>query len=287
MILTKSQYRFGRGVPSTLWGSSSWTFLHSVAAQTTCSEEEELQLYLLLGQNLPCSSCTQSFATFQESHPYVRTSTNVSTRQLAHLLHDTHNHVNTKNRKKLMDFEKNMRYYSRLSPSVWLLAFFDYLTHLAVYQIDTTTTKSEVKIHPSSPPSPTTSGTETLSEASLTYHNLLPIHKLLVFCLKSSLLASIQREQKLVQNFIGLASTGATNLLDPTLYDLATLSDQYWKKEDKRLRKYMSSKSPFLAKGFLQRLDEIKTILFPDTRSHSLVARGKMLVKLRHRKEGA
>lgn len=282
MILTKSQYRFGKGIPSTIWGSSSWTFLHSVAAQTNCSEEEELQLYLLLGQNLPCSSCTQSFAGFLKSHPYVRSAPR---QQLARLLHDTHNHVNEKNKKKSMEFDKNLSYYSQISAQVWLLAFFDYLTHLAVYQIDITTTKTDVKVHHHHQKKQENG---PLGEASLTYNNLLPIHKLMLFCLKSNLLSSIRStgSPEVVGKFIELGSSSDNryNLLDSTLYDLAALSDQYWKKEDKRLRRYNSSKLPFLGKEFVKRLDAIKNVLFPETADHSLVARGKMLLKLRHHK---
>ena len=249
-------YQFGRGISAEIWGPSPWVFKHSLSFQHRGTMEDEAQYYLLTRENLPCSSCTESFSSFQNSNPYFVHSR--KSKQLAWLLHQTHNHVNAKNKKPLLSFDLTEQKFGSLSPSVWLLAMFDYLVACAVYQLDSSTAISFAKKKLS-----------LSDKSSFSYRNLLPLHKLVLFLLQSSLLKSIPHP--LVQRFIQLAThEGKSNLMNQELYNVY------------QLKRRKSEKEPFLGSKFVRRLDRIKAILFPDHRDFSLSTRAHLFLQAKY-----
>lgn len=243
-------YHFGSGLAAKLWGSSAWVFKHAITLQNQVPASEELHYYLLTKENLPCSACTQSFLKFQSKHPYFEESK--IPRQLSYLFHQTHNYVNEKNKQPLSSYEENKKKFAELSPSIWLLALFDYLVSLAIYQIDSTT-KIEYK-----------KKQIQANELSIfTYCNLLPLHKLVLFLLTSQFLTSVPDATGLVSAFIKTAKSSDSSLLDPQLYNIEFLKQQ---------------RLPYLAQPFVQRLEKIRNIIMPNTQGASLENRAKILL---------
>jgi hypothetical protein len=249
-IRDKWVYHFGSGLPAKLWGASAWTFKHAITLQNKATPSDELHYYLLTKENLPCSTCTQSFILFQSKNPYFQDSKLPN--QLSYLFHQTHNYVNEKNKQPMLSYEENQKFYSHLSIEVWLLALFDYLVALSIYQIDKSTTITYKK--------------KEISKKDLstfTYCNLLPLHKLILFLIQSSFLVTVSDSTGLISKFIELAKSKEFSLLDPQLYNIETL------KTDSTL--------PYLAYPFITRLEKIRNHLLPNSQSAKLSNRAKIL----------
>lgn len=250
VVRVKLIYVFKGGYPSTLWGPSAWTFKHSVALQNNVSPESEATYYQLTKENLPCTICEQAYKKFILQHPYkLNYAEDDSPPQLAQLFHQCHNNINKEQGQRVLSYQENLSKFEHLDPTIWLLGLIDYLLALALHQIS-----SHTEIY-------TRLKKVSLAEkVEFNFSNLLPIHKLVYFLLTSKFLSSI--ENKHVDKFIELASTGKTSLLAIKLYDLKNL----------RRKKNL----PYLAKPFVKRLQRILNRLYPNGKKYQLENRVKL-----------
>lgn len=247
-ILHRSRltYSFHHGIAASLWGSSAWTFNHSVALQTRARKDEEAHYWELTAKNLPCGDCTASFKKFQSKHPYYVESK--QSKQLAYLFHETHNNVNKKNGKRLVRYDENVEKFLHLHPKIWLLALVDFLAACAVYQIDAETVVRLSK-----------EDVQAKEFSHFTFTNLLPLHQLIIFLLKSSFLSSVEDTTGIVRNFID----SATKLLDPNLYNIAYLRRQ---------------NLPYLAFPFINKLEQIRNEVLPKASYYKMKHRVKVFL---------
>ena len=107
--------KFAMGMTIDKWGPGAWNTLHSFAHASppvlSGKQQEELAQFLnSFGALLPCPACRRHFQAYMEAH--VAADSFATRESVIRFLHDAHNDVNVRLRKRVWTLEEHYAAYA-------------------------------------------------------------------------------------------------------------------------------------------------------------------------------